>query len=182
MVPLCLEIPPKTNLQNLRRLVLWTTGAPSTTKHENLLGESAMLSIHDTLTMQTESTWSKWKCLHDRHPILVLTTATTIAISKKKYSIRMASLAQVLTRRPASYTALKTPLIDPCGKPPWIEGLSDSCICPRTVHTTRGLNQNLHCHTIISYTQTAQRWTKKLDVPGSCFRKKINAANHPTFI
>jgi hypothetical protein len=49
-----------------RRLVLWATGAVSTTKHENLLAESAMLSIDDTLTIHTESTWTLWKCFHDR--------------------------------------------------------------------------------------------------------------------
>jgi hypothetical protein len=48
-----------------RRLVLWATGAASTTKHENLLGESAMLSFHDTLTIHSESTWTKWECFHD---------------------------------------------------------------------------------------------------------------------
>jgi hypothetical protein len=42
----------------------------------------------------------------------------------------------------------------------------------------RGLTQNVHCHTIISYTQTAQRWTKNLAVPGSFFEKKIK---FPTF-
>jgi hypothetical protein len=119
------------------RLVLWATGAASTTKHENLLAESAMLSIDDTLTIHTKSTWTKWKCFHDRHPISDLTTAATIAISKKNFSIRMASLAEVLTRRqtrsPDLYSP-QTPLIDPCGKPPWIEGLSDSEII---VHSSK---------------------------------------------
>jgi hypothetical protein len=73
-----------------RRLVLWATGAASTTKHgvcvveiesvrvylcvfvftvENLLTESAMFSIDDTLTTHTESTWTKRKCFHDRHVV-----------------------------------------------------------------------------------------------------------------
>jgi hypothetical protein len=96
-----------------------------------------MLSIDDALTIHTESTWTKWNCFHDRHPISDLTTAATIAISKKEFSIRMAALAEVLTRRQTRSPDLhssQTPLIDPCGKPPWIEGLSDSQII---VHSSK---------------------------------------------
>jgi hypothetical protein len=64
-----------------RRLILWATGAASTTKDENLLAESAMLSIDETLTIHTESTWTKWKCFHDRHPIPDLT------LEKKKIQV-----------------------------------------------------------------------------------------------
>ncbi len=171
-----------------RRLVLWATGAASTTKHENLLAESAMLSIDDTLTIYIESTWTKWKCFHDRHPISDLTTAATIAISKKKFSIRMASLAEVLTRRqtrsPDLYSP-QTPLIDPAeslhGSKVWAI-LKSSYIRPRTVQTMRGLNQNLHCHTIISYTQTVQRWKKKLGLFSKRRSSSLPSANHPTFI
>jgi hypothetical protein len=49
----------------------------------------------------------------------------------------MASLAEVLTRRPTRSPDLyspETPLIDPCRKPPWIEGLSDSQII---VHSSK---------------------------------------------
>jgi hypothetical protein len=169
-----------------RRLVLWATGAASTTKHENLLAESAMLSIDDTLTIHTESTWTKWKCFHDRYPISDLTTAATIAISKKKFSIRMASLAEVLTRRqtrsPDLYSP-QTPLIDPCGKPPWIEGLSDSQII---VHSSKDSAYNAWAkpESTLSYDYMIYADGSKIDkkLVGTFFEKKIKFPAHPTFI
>ncbi len=156
MVPLCLEIPPKTHLKNLPPTCSMDDRCSINDETWKLTCRISHFiywwRAHHTYRIHVEQ---MDKCFNDQHPISDLTTAANIAISKQKFSIRMASLAEVLTRRQTRSPDLYSPWLTHAkslhGSKVW-EILKSSYIRPRTVQTTRGLNQNLHCHTIISFT------------------------------